>query len=76
MTYCEGLAFRSLLPSVFPSVEAVESRFKLLEEGVAPLDPEGVVFKDEAMPTKRKLDGLDQVTFNASQSKGTTQLLN
>ena len=32
-----------------PSFEAVESRFKLLEDGVAPLDPEGVVFKEEAM---------------------------
>ena len=49
MTYCEGLAFLSLLPSALPSFEAVESRFKLLEDGVAPLDPEGVVFKEEAM---------------------------
>ena len=38
-----------MLPSVLPSVEAVESRFKLLDEGVAPFDPEGVVFKDEAI---------------------------
>ena len=38
-----------------PSFEAVESRFKLLEDGVAPLDPEGVVFKEEAMSLiKRK----------------------
>ena len=43
------MALRSLLPSVLPSVEAVESRFKLLDEGVAPFDPEGVVFKDEAI---------------------------
>ena len=55
MTYCEGLAFLSLLPSALPSFEAVESRFKLLEDGVAPLDPEGVVFKEEAMSLiKRK----------------------
>jgi hypothetical protein len=49
------LAFRSLLPSALPSFEAVESRFKLLEDGVAPLDPDGVVFKEEAMSLiKRK----------------------
>ena len=70
MTYCEGLAFLSLLPSALPSFEAVESRFKLLEDGVAPLDPEGVVFKEEAMSLiKRKTrqmaytNGLGQVTF-------------
>ena len=40
---------------ISPSFEAVDSRFKLLEDGVAPFDPEGVVFKEEAMSLiKRK----------------------
>lgn len=32
-----------------PSLEAVDNLFKLLEEGVAPLEPEGVVPNEDAI---------------------------
>jgi hypothetical protein len=57
-----------LLPSVLPSIEAVESRFKLLDDGVAPFDPEGVVFKDEAISVPiENLTALVKSLFKAKQ---------
>ena len=46
-TYCDGLAFRILLlsPPTLPVVELLD----LLGAGVAPLEPEGVEFNEEAI---------------------------
>lgn len=65
----QGLALRNLLLSPLPPT-ALEVALDLLGAGVAPLDPEGVEFKEEAISVSDDFScGLDNSCLRSLTSK-------